>query len=198
MDKSLISVIKAQIFPFGSTWGKFVGARSFKFLAIDSSNYMLSFSLLLSKEQGEWNGQLHAWGFVGSLDSFLGKLGLEQTNPRDLFFNNRNLFEQDSLYKTMNKGLKPTIPSTNFRPSWSFYLPWNQQKTGFKWKFSNVNQWTKVEGKLYSEFQRSLSKNSCKPPKTFSTFTLSPHDPVDVVGIPDEKELKLTFGAIQL
>lgn len=190
-----------NILPTGSDWGNYIGARSFRFVPVNYRNYLLSFSLVLGEAQGEWDGQLHAWGLLGTLESFLTESSLRGNNPRVLFLKNSRLFEVDYLYDVMIGGLQPTSPSPP-----SLHLPWllrlllSSKKTGFSWKFTDAAQWSNIENWLYLTFQYSLPGNRWwqreKQPKSFSTFTLSTSEPTEMIGLPSKNNQSPVFGTV--
>lgn len=192
---------RALVFPAGSDWGYYVGARSFRFVPITYGNYLLSFTLLLDDQQGDWNGQLHAWGFVGSLESFLTESSLGNNAPREIFVNHSSLFQHDSLFESMLKGLEPTVPSPR-----RLHFPWlvrfllSRRRVGFSWRFDDATQWSNVENWLDQAFRWGLNVKKRvwrgNHPRTFSTFTLSSNEPIGIIGLPDVNNITPVFGIV--
>jgi hypothetical protein len=201
MGERIRSSASVNIFPTGSDWGDYLGARSFRFVPIVYSNYLLSYTLVLDAKQGEWDGQLHAWGIVGSLESFLTQSSLSGFTPRDLFINYAEMFKEDKLFKVMLQGLGPTETSVQgLKLPWILQKIWFGQKLGFTWKYQNSTQWSNVENWLYDTFLRSIPgkwwRNYGYRPKTFSTFTLSTTEPTEIIAIPNKSRIMPIFGFV--
>ena len=191
----------ASIFPAGSDWGSYIGARSFRFIPIAYNNYLLSYSLILSEEQGSWDGQLHAWGLVGPLATFLTDSSLGSYNPHMLFMKNSSLFEQDDYFNAMVAGLEPVTTPIKWKlPLFVRYFI-KRHKTAFSWKYTNPKEWASLESWLFEIFYKSLNKRKLLRrkirPKTFSTFSLSTSEPTEVIGLPNPDLLTPVFGPVE-
>lgn len=190
-----------NIFPTGSDWGDYLGARSFRFTPIAYRNYLLSYTFVLDAKRGEWDGQLHAWGIVGTLESFLSETSLGGYTPRDLFLDYAEMFEEDELLEVMLDGLEPMqLLEQDLKLPWILRKIWSGQKLGFSWKFQDSTQWSNVENWLYDTFICSIPsrlwRNLGYRPKTFSTFTLSTSEPAEIIGMPNKNRVMPIFGFI--
>jgi hypothetical protein len=201
MGERIRNSVLVNMFPTGSDWGNYIGARSFRFIPIAYKNYLLSYTLVLNAKQGEWDGQLHAWGIVGSLESFLTESSLSNYSPRDLFINYAEMFKTDELSKVMLQGLTPIEPlMQDMKLPWILRRIWFGQKLGFSWKYQDSAQWSNVENWLYDTFILSIPgkwwRNLGYQPKTFSTFTLSTSEPTEIIGIPNKNRIMPIFGFV--
>lgn len=202
MGERLKKSAAIHAFPTGSDWREYAGARSFRFIPIAYRNYLLSYTLVLRGDEGEWPGQLRAWGLVGPLETFLVESSLANRSPREIFMTHSDLFETDEQHAVMLKGLEAGADAApqSFDLPWLLRLFWRKQKAVISWRFSEPDQWANIEALLYGLFRHTLRFNRHFRKdiqlKTFSTFALSPSEPAEILGLPSTNLLIPRFGFV--
>lgn len=178
-----------SIFPSGERWESYENARSFRFVQLDQTHYLLSYTLILGESYDTWNGRLHAWGLIGTREQLIGTDGLGMFAPQELFEFYVDLFKMDFYYQVMIEGLAQA-PSLNaqIKFSWWKKLLLHSNRLGYRWQYNNPIQWSIVEMFTYQTFCKKMMtarfRNGRNSPVTFSTFSLSADEPANIKGLP--------------
>lgn len=196
IDYRILHHAIAEIFPYGSMWPKYTGARSFRFIPLLEDKYLLSYTQILDKKQGDWKGQLHSWGMIGKVEDFLLEENLAGHNPIELFKVRSDLFSVDNRYKTMIGGLEQqTRKSIKLKYSILAKLFLRYQKGSFSWKYEDPVQWSLIENVIFAAFSENIKtiKRLDKigifmKPKSFSTLTLSLGESTQIIAMPNAND----------
>ena len=176
--------VASNAFPSGSNWGDFVGYRAFKFIRIEKSRYLLSYSLVTGRDRE--NSSLRAWGILATPSEFFRRLR-NANSISDIFVQEQSRFNDDPKFDIMLDGLKS---SSNIRVSYgySWLLIWIRLQLGIKTAFGyNLNYPQHIEKLVLTSFQTTLWKYFFNRSilTSFSTLSLSSAEPVQILAIPE-------------